>query len=221
MPYFISLLISPSHFKMLTRSQTAAKTQTKTVAKTVAKTAAKTDTINETKTPSMFDNGKPIVYLELVREYSGQTITLRSGRIIKYCKTYVRPMQLTNHDTPIQQPNTAQNTPYIFQFIKNYLDIFEDVKIKYKPNDITNHKQYKKYYIEMMRVILELFTNINQHFDTIRTRSSSLNRVIINKARDLLYDIADIENKYSLTGHHAALARNTIHELKRTIFLAN
>jgi hypothetical protein len=117
------------------------------------------------------------------------------------------------HATEKKLATTNHEKNYILTFIKNYIAIFEDVKKQHRPINYSNKYKSKLYYIDIMRVIIELYSTINEHFDSIYSNSSRLATIIRDKANEFAIPLCDIDRKYHLRGNDASLMRNCVREL--------
>ena len=115
------------------------------------------------------------------------------------------------------KPATSLKDHPIYRFIKNYIDIFEDVKAKYQPVNYHNKEMGKLYHIDMMRVVIELYSAINDNRDVIFDRSFTLAKVVKQKANELIVQLEGTDEYYALKGHDLSLYNNYMLELKNYI----
>jgi len=115
------------------------------------------------------------------------------------------------------KPATSFEDHPIYRFIKNYIAIFQDVKAKYQPLNYHSKEMGKSYHIDMMRVVIELYSAINDNRDIIHIKAPPLAKAINQKANQLIMQLEGTDEFYALKGHDLALYNNCMLELKNYI----
>jgi hypothetical protein len=142
-------------------------------------------------------------------------MTLRSGRVIgggvrdggKYI--YVKAMP-----EKAMPEKAANDKTGVIRILQNYLDTFEKIKAIYMIKNVNNKSQVRVYYVEMMRVIIEMYSIMNENFDYLVSKSrDSFLRISQEKAIEFVSNLNESTNRALYRGRDLALYRNCIAEL--------
>lgn len=114
------------------------------------------------------------------------------------------------------KPNV--NDHPVIKLIKKYLDYFHHCKNKYYKSCGTL-KQEKLFVIEVSRIILELYSIINEYFDELFVKNDcnklfEFSRVVNSKAHQLINSLYEYRSNQRYTGNDLSLINNCIHEME-------
>lgn len=114
---------------------------------------------------------------------------------------------------PYAAPSASSNKNGVVRIIKNYISILEKSKEMYRVKDYNNRAQVRLYCVEVMRVIIEMYSIMNENFADLITSSNKFLEISQRKAYELIYNL-DLLSKTALYRcRDLALYRNCICEL--------
>ncbi len=128
----------------------------------------------------------------------------------------VRPPAAAAFLVPAPAPaplSPEKDSTGVIQILKNYLKIFQEVKNKYYASKDSNRHKSKLYYVEMMRVIIEMYSIMNENFNTLASRSRDFLIVSRDKSYEFKGVFRGLDHKLRFRGRDLSLYRNCIREL--------